>query len=213
MYNKESGLIEKIKSGDSGAFEELYKLHYFALSMYAKLMLNEGESEDVVQDVFLNLWTHRDLLNESLPIRAYLFRSVYNASLNVLRKKRRTESYDSIYSQEIEEIGAQHFYNPDANNVIMDLYARDARTKIYTAIKSLPPRCQEIFSLSFIDDLSGKEISKRLGISLSTVENHINNALKLLRKKLLSHKNDMYLLSIPLINEFLQALYWVFFIS
>lgn len=201
MSANESNLILRIKSGDSGAFEELYKLHYFSLRLYAKLILSE-EAEDIVQDAFLNMWLHRETLNESLSIRAYLFRSVYNASLNRLRSKQRTEPTDDLYKLEIEEMGAEYFYNPDKNNVITDIYTRETRQKIHTAIDSLPPRCREVFSLSYFEDLSGKEISTKLGISISTVENHINNAFKLLRKKLLSHKNDLLFLIVLLKSLF-----------
>lgn len=199
MAVNESDIIKRIKLGDSDAFEELYKQHYLSLRLYAKLMLSEEEAEDVVQDSFLNLWFHRETLNESQSVRAYLFRSVYNASLNVLRNKRRIESGgDNLHKQEIEEMGAEYFYNPDRNDVIMNLYTRETRQKLHTAINSLPPRCREVFSLSYLDDLSGKEISNKLGISLSTVENHINNALKLLRKKLILYKSDLLILFILL---------------
>lgn len=198
MTGNEPIVIRRIKAGDSGAFEELYKLHYYSLRMYAKLMLSDREAEDVVQDVFINLWLHRETLNEALSVRAYLFRSVYNSSLNVIRNKRRTEPCDDLSKREIEEMGADYYYDPDRNNVITDLYAREARSKIHSAIDSLPPRCKEVFSLSYFDGLPGKEISRKLGISLSTVENHINNAFKILRKKLLSYKNDLLILLVLL---------------
>jgi RNA polymerase sigma-70 factor (ECF subfamily) len=63
----------------------------------------------------------------------------------------------------------------------------DIRDEIKAAIDSLPEKCREVFMLSYIYDLKNKEISEVLGISLSTVENHIYNALKVLRQKLAKH--------------------------
>ena len=78
----------------------------------------------------------------------------------------------------------------------LDLFARTSTTpeddcisaetvrEINRAIESLPPKCREVFKLSYLEDLSNREISERLGISQSTVENHIYSALKQLRQKL-----------------------------
>lgn len=93
-----------------------------------------------------------------------------------------------MYEQEIEEIGYK-YYDPDANDVIRKLYNLDLRAEINAAINSLPARCREVFTLSYLHDMPSKEISLQLGISLSTVDNHIYSALKLLREKLKIHYN------------------------
>lgn len=188
-------LTERIKAGDRAAFDELYKQHYFSLRSYARLLLGVEEADDVVQDVFFNLWMHRDTLNESLSIRNYLLRSIYNSALNLLKRRKYQENYDNSYGQEIEEMGCS-YYNPDTNDVIQRLYNQDMRAEIQMAIETLPPRSKEVFVLSYLCDMSSKEISSKLGISLSTVENHIYSALKLLRKKLSIYKNDLLLLSL-----------------
>lgn len=186
-------LTERIKASDRAAFDELYKQHYLSLRSYARLLLGVEEADDVVQDVFFNLWIHRDTLDASLSIRSYLLRSVYNSALNLLKRKKYQENYDNSYRQEIEEMGYT-YYNPDSNDIIQRLYNQDMRAEIHTAIDALSPRSKEVFILSYLYDMSSKEISSKLGISLSTVENHIYSALKLLRKKLSIHKKDLFLL-------------------
>lgn len=185
-------LVERIKQGDRAAFNELYTQHYPSLRSYARLLVDEKEAEDVVQDVFFNIWSHRDALDTSLSIRGYLLRSVYHTALNILKRKGLHSTYESIHKEEIEEMGRRYYYDPESSDIVRRLYLYDLRAELRAAIDSLPPRCKEVFSLSYLYDLSGKEISRRLGISLSTVENHIYNALKLLREKLKSHKNDSF---------------------
>ncbi|WP_297908529.1 RNA polymerase sigma-70 factor [uncultured Parabacteroides sp.] len=190
-----TSLIERVKKGDRIAFNELYRQYYLSLRSYAELFLDEVEAEDVVQDVFLNVWLRKEGLDDSQSLQGYLLRSVYNSSLNVLKKKIHSNDYRSTYEQEIEEIGYR-YYDPDANEVIRRLYNQDLRSEINAAINSLPTRCREVFTLSYLHDIPSKEISLQLGISLSTVDNHIYSALKLLRKKLKIHyisKKDSFL--------------------
>lgn len=179
-------LVEKVKQGDRTAFNELYKLYYPLLHAYAGLLLGE-DAEDVVQDVFLNVWLRKEGLDDSLSFRGYLLRSVYNTALNVIKHKGHSENYRSICEKEIEEMGYK-FYEPDTCDVIRRLYNQDLRSDINLAINSLPLRCREVFSLSYLHEMPSKEISRQLGISRSTVENHIYSALKLLREKLVKYK-------------------------
>lgn len=188
--DSESKLVERIKNGDRISFNELYKQHYFSLRAYGRLLLYDCEAEDVVQDVFLKLWINRKQLNPSLSIRGYLLRSVYNTSINVIKKRNMQENYHTICRQKIEETGLKYYFNPDSNDTILALYNKELRVELDRAIDTLSPRCKEVFSLSFLNGFSGKEISEKLGISLSTVENHINNALKILRKKLIRQKDE-----------------------
>ncbi|WP_446776655.1 RNA polymerase sigma-70 factor, partial [Macellibacteroides fermentans] len=178
-----TSLICEIKSGSRTAFNTLYRIHYPGLLAYAELFLDEGGAEDVIQDVFLNVWINRDNLNDSSSLKGYLLRSVYNTSLNYLKKEKYARKYSSEYQQQIEELGYL-FYDPESNETIQKLYSKDLHKEIQAAIDALPPKCREVFSLSYLGELSNKEIAQQLGISVSTVENHIHSALKQLRIKL-----------------------------
>ena len=181
-------LINEVKAGSRAAFNALYRLHYVGLISYAELFLDADAAEDVVQDVFLNVWQNRENLNDSYSFRGYLLRSVYNTSLNYLKKENYARKYSTDYQQQIEEMGYL-FYDPDANDIIQKLYSKDLREEIQKAIDALPPKCKEVFSLSYLGDMSNKEIGIQLGISVSTVENHIYSALKQLRLKLGMYKS------------------------
>ena len=175
-------LVEMLKRGDRAAFNEIYELHYLSVRFYADLMLDADDAEDVVQDVFLNLWLHREGLDDTLSIRGYLLRSVYSSC-----------------EKEIEEMG-YGYYDPDSCDIIRRLYNADLRADLQAAIESLPVRCREVFVLSYLQDMPSKEISRKLGISLSTVDNHIYSALKQLRDKLGGYKAGLSLLFLFLSN-------------
>jgi RNA polymerase sigma-70 factor (ECF subfamily) len=82
--------------------------------------------------------------------------------------------------------------NPDENPVIRKLYVNELKEELHQAIENLPEKCREVFKLSYLDDHRNKEISEILNISVSTVEKHINHALKTLRKTL-SHIKMLFL--------------------
>lgn len=76
------------------------------------------------------------------------------------------------------------YYDADRNDILRKLYREDMSAYIDNAISKLPPKCREVFLLSYVEGLSNKEISARLNLSLSTVENHVHNALLRLRNML-----------------------------
>lgn len=92
------------------------------------------------------------------------------------------------------------YYDPDSCDIIRRLYNADLRADLQAAIESLPVRCREVFVLSYLQDMPSKEISRKLGISLSTVDNHIYSALKQLRDKLGGYKAGLSLLFLFLSN-------------
>ncbi|MBQ6556322.1 MAG: sigma-70 family RNA polymerase sigma factor, partial [Bacteroidales bacterium] len=110
-------------------------------------------------------------------------RSVYNRCINYLKKARRANLLGSYYEEKILSIVGD-CWSPDRNPVIRSVFDADLRDIISEAVGKLPPRCREVFTLSYLENLTNKEISERLGISLSTVENHMYLALKQLRAQL-----------------------------
>ena len=164
------------------------------LVSYARLFMKDDWAEDVVQDVFYNVWQNRAALDDSNSLYKYLLRSVYNRALNYLDKNRRAGDYRAYYQERIASMGSA-YYAPDNSPIIRKLYSDDLRASLDAAIESLPPKCREVFRLSYIEDLSNREIGEQLGISPRTVENHMYAALKQLRRKL-SKEQLLLLLSL-----------------
>ncbi len=173
----------KMKTQDRAAFDAFCRESYPALLAYARVFLSEEWAQDVVQDVFFTLWQKRDTLVIGDGIRSYMFKSVHNRCVNCLRNQDRSRDFRKWNENRITEM-ALEAGDYDRNPVIRKLYDGDLRTSLKAAIESLPPRCREVFRLSYIEDCSAKEISSRLGISVRTVENHMHAALKHLRSRL-----------------------------
>lgn len=183
----QAGLITQIKSGDRIAFDMLCRERYASLISFARLFLsgiNQTWAEDVVQDVLFGVWQNRRRLREDeSELQAYLLRAVYNRCINYLKRARRSNLFNGEYEERMLAL-AGDCWSPDRNPVIRSVFNADLRDIITEAVNKLSPRCKEVFTLSYIDNLSNKEISERLGISLSTVENHMYIALRQLRASL-----------------------------
>lgn len=167
---------------------------------YARLFLKGNWAQDIVQDVFVNVWIRRETLDPRQSLYGYLLRSVYNQSVNYVNKNRHAGNYRSYHQERIESIGYA-YYDPDNNPIIEKIYSQDLRAGIDAAVAALPEKCREVFTLSYLQGFSHREISERLGIAQSTVENHIYLALKALRSKLSKSELLMLLFFIFLCNN------------
>jgi RNA polymerase sigma-70 factor (ECF subfamily) len=138
--------------------------------------LNDREAvEDLVQEFFVNLWVESPYLDIKISLKSYLFTSIKNRCLDILKHKKVSEKYRKFifFGADKSESNVEHFFAE------MEL-----RQAIQIAMAKLPPRCREIFEASRLNNLSNQEISDKLGISKRTVELQISNSLKILRQEL-----------------------------
>lgn len=197
---EDSTLIARVKAGDRGAFNELYGIYWASLVNYAGLFVGDDGAEDVVQDVFVRVWLHR-APTCAMTARCRATCSARSTTLRSTPSRRgaNATAYRSWVAQQIEQSCYAH-YDPDDSEVIRKLYSQEIAGQIDAAVESLSPKCREVFRMSHIEGLSNREISERLGITLSTVENHIYNALKQLRQKL-SHYKMLILLTMYILGR------------
>lgn len=178
---------------DKIAFDNLFKQFYPRLTAYACLFLDSEAAEDIVQDVFVYIWEHANSITIHTSLEAYLFKAIYQRCLNQLKQRKSRENHHKIIENYLIEFESRLF-DPDTNDSIRRLYMEELKADINAAIDSLPEKCRKVFMLSYMYDLKNKEISEVLGITQSTVENHIYNALKVLRQKLAKHATIFSLL-------------------
>jgi RNA polymerase sigma-70 factor (family 1) len=179
MYTDEE-LLTSIVQHDKQALEVMFRRYYNPLCRFAELFLNDPmQSEDVVQEMFINFWENRHKHN-IIKVKSYLYRSVKNASLNQLDKTKRL-AYAS------DKIPEDTHASYDSDNSLITAELKD---KIQIAINSLPEQCRLIFQLSRQEEMSQKEIAEHLDISIKTVENQMGKALKILRERLQPYLND-----------------------
>jgi RNA polymerase sigma-70 factor, ECF subfamily len=169
-------IAAEISAGNERAFEQLFRTHYSGLCGYAsKYVWDADQAEEIVQDLFYNLWNKKNNLNIDISIEAYLFRAVRNACLNYLKhQKVRRHHADSV-----KNTAASDQIDSDDPMEILEL-----QVKIDEAVDALPPERQKIFKLSRYEGLKYKEIADELGLSVKTVEAQMGKALKTLREDL-----------------------------
>jgi RNA polymerase sigma-70 factor, ECF subfamily len=178
---------------DREAFTALFRDHYPSLRAYACLFVDDEVAEDVVQEVFVYVWENKEKITIHTSMKAYLFKATYTRCLNYINREKMLSINHQHIKNELRDYQLS-FFDPEKNEIIRKLYMHDLRDEIDRAIESLPQKCREVFTLSYIKDMPNKEISKLLEISVSTVEKHINHALKVLRE-LLHDKMILFLIA------------------
>ncbi|MFA5327475.1 MAG: RNA polymerase sigma-70 factor [Prolixibacteraceae bacterium] len=171
--NKEVELVRKLKDGDSSAFDLLFvrysgKLYYF-VNKYLNI---KEESEEIVQDVFLNLWKHRKEIRSEEAFKSYLYKIALNNIRNYFVKKQVREKHKQLIAQE---------YLIGSYSGIDELDYESVIKHVDRLIELLPEKRRQIFLLSRKEGLDVSEIAKYLGISESTVKNQISSAIAFLK--------------------------------
>jgi len=163
---------------DEKSIKKLYEQHYsYLCACVYKLIKDATTAEDIVQEVFMEIWKKKDRLKVNISIKAYLRRAAINKTLNHIRSKK------VIFEDEdkMVELGSKEHSTQSL------LEGEELGIKIQLAIDGLPEKCRMVFALSRFEELSYKEIAAKLEISVKTVENQISKALKHLKKELAEH--------------------------
>jgi len=166
-----SHLGDRIANGDQLAYRQLFIQFYNKLYRFVMGFTKSRElTEEIVSDVFINVWRRRKNIQEIMNLKLYLYVSAKNITFNYLKKLQR-ENLADLDSVEIEP--EDPFADPGAAMI-----TREMNLKLKAAINELPPRCKLIFTLIKDDGLTYKQTATLLSISESTVENQLSIALK-----------------------------------
>jgi RNA polymerase sigma-70 factor (family 1) len=179
MITQSSNLsITKLTQGDARAFEALFKLHYARLTLFANRFVNNLlVAEEIVADVFTDLWEKGHEVTFSTSVSSYLYKMVQNRSLNYL-KHQKIENLYVVYLQK------NNLFDEVRSAVENGYEEKELARQIKAAINTLPEKCREIFVLSRFSDMKYKEIASQLNISPKTVERQVSIALEKLRQTL-----------------------------
>ncbi|MHB1686199.1 MAG: RNA polymerase sigma-70 factor [Ignavibacteriaceae bacterium] len=165
-------LLFHIKQNDSKAFDILFKRYYHRLCSFSfQFVKNTELAEEVVSDVFLNIWLKKGEIEIRSSLKAYLYIAVRNQSLNYLKRKCPYFEDLAVVDKEnkISKLTADHF-----------LHYEDLKDEIESIIQKLPEKRQLIFRMNRFDGLSYKEIADILSISVNTVQNQMVKAVRFL---------------------------------
>ncbi|GAB3517836.1 RNA polymerase sigma-70 factor [Emticicia fontis] len=166
--------------------EMLFATYYSPVLLYSMTMVKDrDDAEDIVQQAFISLWQKMDMTDFHTSARAYLYKTVYNASLDFLKHEKVKRRHET---EAIHHADSVQYWHRDENE---DIY-----TKLENTIETLPEQCRRIFKMSRVDGLKYREIAAELSISEKTVENQMGKALKILR----GHLKNYYPLLLILLN-------------
>jgi RNA polymerase sigma-70 factor (ECF subfamily) len=173
---RDSEIIRRIRQGDTGQFESLFRSSYVSLVRYAKTLIRDHDTaEEIVQDLFFTIWRDKEKLHIESSLNGYLYRAVHNRCLHYIGHIRVVEKY-------AREMAVSDQVNNESPTDI--LHYKELQSKIAGILERLPEKCGRIFCMSRFEGLKYSEIAEKLSVSIKTVEANMGRALKEFRKAL-----------------------------
>lgn len=167
-------LLQSLRKQDPEGFKMLFQKYYKSLCIQAYLLLqDEGEAEDLVQDVFVKFWHDKKFEVVQQSLGAYLTTMVKHAALNLLKYKSRITKKEKTYQERIEII--------ESTNV-MEL--QEMAGMVQSVIAQLPDQCKRIFELVCMEGKKYQEAAVMTGVTVNTVKTQLRRAFSKLRESL-----------------------------
>ncbi len=173
MLEKGKISVEELRNGEENAYAALYEVYYESLVQYCHTLTKDlAPAEDIVQNVFVKIWSNRKNLVITTSLKSYLYRSVFNDfSKEHHRKKRKEKALLEFKAQVLNQM------------VEMDRELLEKKIRLLdAAIEQLPKKCKRVFLLSKKQGYKYREIATQLDISEKAVEKHISRAIKRLKE-------------------------------
>lgn len=184
--NVDFDTLERLSQGDERAFRAVFdtyrkKLYYFVL----QIVDNESITEDLVQDVFVRIWSNREKMTSVEKFDSYLFIAARNRALDVIRSSNvdRTMRSEWVKRSDYQTGSAEEEFD-----------FRRSKKLIDEAVAQLPTQQARVFRLSKEHMLKRHEVARELGVSENTVRNHLSEAIKSIKRYLEEHGNTALLL-------------------
>lgn len=175
-FQNDIAIIEAWQAGDSDAFEVLYQKYWRKLYVFARRTTpNAEDAQDLIQDVFAQLWMQKEQIDAAVFSESYLFAIVRNKLLDKIRKQYVREEY----VQKILQSSSESDFSTQQT-----ILTNDLNNHIHRAVDVLPEKCREVFQLSRFEQLSVDQIAQKLQISPQTVKNQLSKALQVVRFRL-----------------------------
>ena len=169
-------VLAQLAADDKQALEKLYDFYYPRLYSFSKKILKiEDGIDDILQEIFLKIWQNRKKIKQAQTFDSFIFTITKNLLLNELRsyladQRRRQLIFERSVSEEYQ--------------LLEQIEYSELQKQIEQIISSLPPQQREVYQMSRTEGLSHKEIAQKLNISTKTVEYHISQSIKTLKKRL-----------------------------
>jgi len=190
----EQELIGRLQAGDEAAFNALYQLHSKMLFNNIFHLVKDREvAKELLQDLYMKIWENRAGLDKEKSFKSYLFTIATHRVYDYFRRV----SLDKRMKVRLIALASESYLRTDDT-----LELKEVNDGIMTAINSLPPQSRAVYKLGKLEGKSHEEISAVLGISVSTVNNHMVKANKAVKAFLLKNtKMALLLISYALVNH------------
>ena len=181
MIYVDNQVIDGVNRGDEQCFRQLFDLYWSYLCSVATMYVPDPDYvEEIVNDVFLNIWTHRG--DYRSPIHGYLVNSVRNACVTHLRSKMLKERLKEGYQRELFLFASQRCLVEETPLEVLS--AKEIEMRIRQVVNTLPERCKQVFERYFYVGESADVIAAQMNISQSTVRVHIKMAFDRIKSEI-----------------------------
>lgn len=158
---------------DKDNYKKIFEQHYQSLVMFANRFLSAvGESEDLVQEVFVDLWENKNEFPNDIALKVFLYKAVRNKCYNIIKHNKVKEKYTQEVKNSIQDDG---FF-------LKQIIEEEIVVQLYKAIETLPERKVEIIKLS-LKGYSNQAIADELEVKLQTIKTMKSQAYKILKER------------------------------
>lgn len=168
-------LAKRIREGDHEAFRTFFEQYHGQVLGYLRRRgLPDEVAADLTQQAFITIWDNRAQIDPAKSLRAYLYRIGYTRSLNYTR-----DTQKFMADVDLTQIPIAQSSNPEE-----EASYEDAQVMLRKAIEALPEKRRQVFEMCFISELTYREVSEMLDISIKTVESQMMHALRHIREEM-----------------------------
>lgn len=179
LTSHEKDLVINLGKGNEKAFEELYNLYSAQLLGFIfNIVKSKTHAGEILQETFIKVWNNREKIDFNQPFRAYLFQITKNNIYDFFRQAARDKKLELLI---IKNVVREYSHVEELLTIKDDVHL------LNKMIDALPPKRRQIFKLVKIEELSYAEVSEKLHISVSTINDHIVKATKFIHANLASY--------------------------
>lgn len=179
--DEERELLVRLRGSSHEAFAALYDRYKLPLTGNLLRVLRSPELvEEVIQDLFMGIWEHRERIDPDKPIKAYLYRVAANKAKNIFRKAANDRKMRELFLPTL-----QTAHNPIEDSILQ----AENHALLHSILNQLPAQQYRVYTLCKLEGKTYKEVSELLGISEGTVNVHIRKANRFLKDYLAKHPN------------------------
>jgi RNA polymerase sigma-70 factor (ECF subfamily) len=171
-------IIDKASKGDKAAFSQLVSHHQqYAFNLAFRIVCNEDDAMDIVQDSFIKIWKNMEQYNPSIKFTTWMFKIVSNTAIDFLRaiKKRNTINIDNLFN-------LPELFNPEHADTILS--NQETGQLINRITSTLSEKQKLVFTLRDLQGLTTAEVGEVLGLSATSIKSNLYYARKTIREKM-----------------------------